>query len=183
MCCYQLVCELEKLLLMDEDASEVARLKRELEKAHNAKVDGECREATLVKEKHLVDEKVLSLLMERSSLITDRDTYSTMVKKFELRVAELERSLYEKDEALEAVKREREGARLEVGEVRKELESLQCEALSAFEGGYRNCWSRFAGGANPDPRANTFEIFLSDLRAKGGQDGVGSSNQPEGATA
>lgn len=39
-----------------------------------------------------------------------------------------------------------------------------------------------ASGANPDPEANTFEIFLSDLHAKARQDGAGSSNQLGGTT-
>lgn len=124
---------------MDEDAGEVTRLKRELEEAKIAKAEAEHREAELVKEKLLVDGWVLSLLVERFALITDCDLYSSMVKKFELKVAELERSLCEKDEVLEVVKGERDGSRLEVVEAKKELASLQSEALNASKGGYRDC--------------------------------------------
>lgn len=60
---------------------------------------------------------------------------------------------------------------------------MQNEALTSFEERYRDCWNRFALGTNVDPAANTYEIFLLDLRDKAAREVAGSSPKPDGAIA
>lgn len=60
---------------------------------------------------------------------------------------------------------------------RRDLVNLQGEALKSYEEGYRDCWGRFASGVDVDPARNTFEEFLSELRAKASRDEAGSSNR------
>lgn len=162
---------------MDEDLLEVDRLKGELEVVTQAKAEVELREAELIWAKWTVDGKNLKLLVERSSLITECESLTAMVKKLESQITELQQSLMEQEDFSKTVVGERDKARVELDSTRQELVRLQCEALKTFEDGYRDCWNRFASGASADPSANTFEVFLSDLRAKAGRDGAESSNQ------
>lgn len=71
------------------------RLKGELEAVTLAKVKAEQREADLIREKRIVDGNNLKSLVECSSLITECDSLTAVVKKFELKVAELQQRLLE----------------------------------------------------------------------------------------
>lgn len=55
----------------------------------------EQREADLIREKRIVDGNNLKSLVECSSLITECDSLTAVVKKFELKVAELQQRLLE----------------------------------------------------------------------------------------
>lgn len=101
-------------------------------------------------------------------MITECDSLGAAVKRFELKIAELEQSLVEKNDQIKD---------LEEGRGKVQLAGVQDEVLKSYKEGYRDCWGRFASGVAVDPSSNTFEIFLSDLKAKAGRDGVGSSNQ------
>lgn len=124
-----------------------------------------------------MDGKNLKMLVERSALITECDSLGHAVKNFELKIAELRQQLVETEDLLKLVGEERDKARSELGVVKGELADLQSEALKTYEGGYRDCWDRFASRTNVNPFANTFQIFLADLREKNNRDGAVSSNQ------
>lgn len=175
--------ELEKLKLVDDDLLEMDRLKRELADATSARDAAERREAEMIQEKRVVDGKNLKLLVERSALITECDSLNSLVKNFELKLAELQNSLAEKEDLTKHVEGERNKACSELGAVNKELADLQTELLKSYEEGYRDCWGRFATGTSAEPSANTFEAFLADLREKTARDGAASSNQAPEAEA
>lgn len=100
-----------------------------------------------------------------------------------MKIAELQEAFAEKGDLSKALEEELDKARLELGAVKLELVDVQGEALKSYEDGYRDCWSRFASGTNVDPAKNTFEDFLSDLRAKASRDEAGSSNLDNEADA
>lgn len=118
----------------------------------------------------------MKLLVERSSLITECDSMTAALKKFELKTAELQQLLAKKGDLSRLLEEERDNARSEVDAVRLEVAAAQSEALKSYEDGYHDCWGRFASGPNVDPAKNTFEEFLLDLRVKENRDEAGSSN-------
>lgn len=168
---------------MDESILEAGRLKEELEAMSSAKAELERREAELIQERRDVDGKNLKLLVERSALITECDTLTAVVKKFELKVAELQQQVFDKEGLVKDLAGERDKVRADLDDSKQELTKLQGEALKSYEDGYQDCWNRFASGVNVNPASNTFEIFLSDLRAKASRDEAGSSNQAHEADA
>lgn len=79
----------------------------------------------MVQEKMVVDGKVLKLLVERSSLITECDSLTSVVKKFEMQVAELQQGLVEKEYLVKTIEEERNRARSELEDVKQELVGIQ----------------------------------------------------------
>lgn len=72
-----------------------------------------------------MDGKVLKLLVERSSLITECDSLTSVVKKFEMQVAELQQGLVEKEYLVKTIEEERNRARSELEDVKQELVGIQ----------------------------------------------------------
>lgn len=115
---WQLVHELEKLTLVDEEISKKNRLKQELKELSFPKAKVERREANLIQEKWSVAGKNLKLLVDRSVLITECDSLSAAVKGFEIRVAELEQGLAEKTDLSKALEEECGKTQLELDTVK-----------------------------------------------------------------
>lgn len=87
---------------------EVSVLKQKLEEVERAKGEVEAREASLIREKRAVDGRLLTVLVERAALVTDRDSFAGSVKRLKSKVAELELKLNEKNGELDDLKGERE---------------------------------------------------------------------------
>lgn len=176
--------ELDKLLRLDEvfGVNEVKKLRDEVCDLKEANFELKNSSKELVRGKDSSDQKVLSLLAEKSELISECDSLGASLKDLKSEIsalktaAEVSKGEYEKKESVWVAEKADLVSKLD--DIGAQLARCQAESLKSFEEGYEESYARFAG-AGVDVKGHTFDCYFTDLQNKVENGGTGSSGHPD----